>query len=318
MPILDFCEIPEAHKNSGKQDSFELFARDFLEYLGYKIVQGPDRGADGGKDLIVEEIRKGVGGKTVVKWLVSCKHKAHSGSSVGSSDEIDIVDRVRANSCMGFIAFYSTLPSSGLTKKLEGLRLQGIEYQIYDYEQIEKKLLGSLEGVEIAERYFPNSIRIWKNENPKPEKFFWKYPDIVCEYCGKNLLEPNPSGIIVIFEQKKDEENDEIIDIYYSCKGYCDDILQKRYRLKYQNAFDGWEDISDICIPTIYLKWMNSIFHDLQSKDKYSKHAFEKMQNIMNAIFPYISRKLTKEEKEIVESLEKIPSWLGGLGYEVE
>ncbi len=71
MPVLDFKEIPEAHKATGFQDTFELFARDFLSLIGYKIISHPNRGADGGADLIVEEKRTGVGGETIVKWLVS-------------------------------------------------------------------------------------------------------------------------------------------------------------------------------------------------------------------------------------------------------
>lgn len=82
MPVLDFKEIPEAHKATGLQDTFELFSRDFLAFLGYKIISDPDRGADGGVDIIAEEKRTGVGGETIIRWLVSCKHKAHSGNSV--------------------------------------------------------------------------------------------------------------------------------------------------------------------------------------------------------------------------------------------
>lgn len=37
MPILDFKEIPEAHKATGLQDTFELFARDFLSSLATKF-----------------------------------------------------------------------------------------------------------------------------------------------------------------------------------------------------------------------------------------------------------------------------------------
>ena len=51
MPVLDFKEIPEAHKATGLQDTFELFSRDFLVFLGYKIISDPDRGADGGVDI---------------------------------------------------------------------------------------------------------------------------------------------------------------------------------------------------------------------------------------------------------------------------
>src|SRR5687767_7298245 len=99
MTLIDFREIPEAHLSSGKQDSFELFAADFLSLMGYEIVDRPGRGADLGRDLIVEERRKGISGETVVRWLVSCKHKAHSGKSVGLDDEVNIVERVEGHTC---------------------------------------------------------------------------------------------------------------------------------------------------------------------------------------------------------------------------
>jgi hypothetical protein len=60
LMIIDFKEIPEANKADGNQDTFEFFARDFLENLGYEILIHPTRGADGGKDMIVKERRKGI------------------------------------------------------------------------------------------------------------------------------------------------------------------------------------------------------------------------------------------------------------------
>lgn len=91
---LDFKEIPEAHKGTGYQDTFEMFARDFFQELGFKILEEPSRGSDGGKDLIIEEERKGIFGKIKVKFLVSCKHKAFSGNSVTEKEEMNIVDRI--------------------------------------------------------------------------------------------------------------------------------------------------------------------------------------------------------------------------------
>lgn len=161
MPILNFKEIPEAHIASGSQDEFEMFARDFLELMGYSIISNPDRGADGGIDIIAEEIRVGVGGRSYVRWLVSCKHKAHSGASVKPADESNIRDRVEANECAGFIGIYSTLPSSGLAKIIAGLGGK-IETQVFDKERIEGKLLDTSKGVELAKRYFPRSIANWQ------------------------------------------------------------------------------------------------------------------------------------------------------------
>lgn len=61
MPIIDFKEIPPGNSSDGEQDKFELFARDFLkEILNFTIVSSPNRGADGGKDILCEEIQKGI------------------------------------------------------------------------------------------------------------------------------------------------------------------------------------------------------------------------------------------------------------------
>lgn len=161
MPAIDFREIAAGNRGGGKQDTFELFARDCLEFLGFHAVSSPSRGADFGKDFIVEEVRRGAGGETIVRWLVSCKHFAHSGGSVSPADEQNIRERVESHRCGGFIGFYSTLPSSGLSHLLDGLK-DVIDVQIYDGERIEGYLLESPAGVHLAQRFFPQSIEQWK------------------------------------------------------------------------------------------------------------------------------------------------------------
>ena len=94
MPILDYREIPEAHKGSGLQDTFEQFEGEFLEFLGMHLLERPSRGADAGKDLIALEVRSGRLGKSSIRYLVSCKHKAFSGAGVSPTDEQDIADRI--------------------------------------------------------------------------------------------------------------------------------------------------------------------------------------------------------------------------------
>lgn len=165
MPVIDFKEIDNG-------DTFELFARDFLEhfnYLGCEILEGPGRGADGGKDLIFVEKRKGVFGTTEIKWLVSCKHYARSNKSVTPTAEPDILERVKSKECEGFLGFYSTIPSESLKSRLESLsRLpdtnRRIEFFIFDNEVIENYLLSYPDGILLAKRYFPNSINKWKGE----------------------------------------------------------------------------------------------------------------------------------------------------------
>ncbi|MFF2909771.1 hypothetical protein [Paenibacillus sp. NPDC057934] len=166
MPALDFREIPRANGSNGQQDTFELLAKEFFRLLNMRIIIGPDRGQDGGRDLIVEEQRQGVLGTTVFKWLVSCKHKAHSCKSVLDSDEQDITDRVCSHGAKGFIGFYSTLPSSGLSSKLERLKQKRLlDYKIFDSSDIEAALLDNAKGVKIAKRYFPISYAKWKHDS---------------------------------------------------------------------------------------------------------------------------------------------------------
>lgn len=159
MAALDLKEISPAHVGL-ERDQFEMFARDFLLAQGFMIISDPDRGPDGGRDLIAKEERLGPGGKNTINWLVSCKHKAHSGSSVSPGDDTNIRDRLETHNCQGFIAFYSTIPSSGLAQTLTALRPK-YEYIQYDCEAIERQLLHDSIGRSLAARYTPISFNKW-------------------------------------------------------------------------------------------------------------------------------------------------------------
>lgn len=149
---IDFTEI------SNKTDDFELFARDFLQATGLEIIVEPGRGADGGKDMILKEIRKGNISSGEIQWLVSCKHYAHSRKSVGVNDEINILERMEANSCKGFIGFYSTIASSSLIDRLIKLRdTKNFDFQLFDHQKIEKELWNLKSCQSLTTRYFPDS-----------------------------------------------------------------------------------------------------------------------------------------------------------------
>jgi hypothetical protein len=170
LPALDFKEIPLANGSDGNQDTFELLCKEYLEFIGLNVLVGPDRGQDGGRDLIVVESRSGVLGNNEFIWLVSCKHKSHSGKSVSDKDEEDIVGRVESHGAHGFIGFYSTVPSSGLTSKLERYKTNGkLIYKIINYTDIEKNLLNTSTGRNIAKRYFPISYNKWEPINTLSE-----------------------------------------------------------------------------------------------------------------------------------------------------
>ena len=315
MSVLDFKEIPSANAGDGKQDTFEFLTRDCLNYLGHKVLEGPDRGADGGRDVIVDERRVGVGGETVLRWLVSCKHNAHSGKSVTTDDEHDIRDRIEKYNCQGFIAFYSTLPSAGLGSKLKPEALKA-EVQVFDCQKIEGKLLGLSKGIELAARYFPKSIDALKTENPRPAAIFTEDPALRCAYFGKDLLVPESHGIIVVWTRLRTDyktEKEHFEDIYWCCKGFCDQKLADARGL--EGLLDGWEDIPDVMMPIIFVKWVMSIVNVLRSGVTYSDEAFSQLKEFMLQVFPFIARHLTAKEKEKVQSLAMIPEFLGGLGY---
>jgi len=315
MSVLDFKEIPEAHIATGEQDKFELFARDFFAHLDYKILREPGRGADGGADIIIEEERKGISGNTSVKWLVSCKHKAHSGASVSKTDESEIRDSVEANDCQGFIGFYSTIPSSGLISKVEGI--EAIEHQFFDSSKIEQMLLASSRGVEIAERYFPDSYASWSKENPKPAQIFAENARLLCKNCGEDITEGR-RGIVV--EWSKFNERDDgthfrhVKEIYWCCRGQygCDHSLANQRRG--DGYSDGWEDIFDLRIPTIYLRWVMASLNQIFGNYEYTPEAFEASKELLIVLFPYVARNLTQKEVQRVIDLGMIPSYLGGLG----
>lgn len=312
MPALNFTEIATPTSGPGR-DKFELFARDTLDLLGFKVLEGPDRGADGGRDLLVEERRTGVGGETRIRWLVSCKHKAHSGASVNPNDESDIQDRLNAHQCAAFLGFYSTVPSAGLTGKLSGAAGK-FEYQIFDPERIERAILGSPEGVRLARRYFPQSVSTWQATNKAPAKIFADPTDLKCDYCTKSLLTPEPHGIISLWHPYDDalDVRNRTEHIYFACKGVCDDRL--RTPLRAGKMIDGWEDISDLAIPTVYLRWVMSMLNELRSGKDYSDQAFDKMKDLLLNLFPLVCRHPSDDDAERVQALQQIPGFLGGLG----
>lgn len=155
--IVDFTEIPVANATDGSQDQFELFARDFSSALGFTIIHHPDRGPDGGKDVLISEALTGIRLPSVRKWLLSAKHLAHSGKSVREQDETNIRDRVERFQADGFLGFYSTLPSSGLSNAFHGLA-DKILVDHFDRGQIEQELITNPQLESVFRAYFPMSF----------------------------------------------------------------------------------------------------------------------------------------------------------------
>lgn len=299
--VLDFKEIPQANKGTGAQDTFELFTRDFLSFLGYRIVHDPDRGADGKKDLIVDEVIKGITSEYTIRWLVSCKHYAHSGTAVKDSDEINISERLKQHHCDGFMGVYSTLAATSLSGMLQGQE----HYIIFDHEKIESYLLDSLDGHRIACRYFPNSFHQFQIENPSPAKIFDGEAELICECCGKNLLLESEHGNYVLLKEE-DLDNggcqSKYKDMYFACRGNCDQTIKGMYQEK--GLYDyGWESIDELCNPSIWISKIMAFINGIQQEQDMDNEAFIKMKKLFINTYPYVARHLTQKEKERVKTL---------------
>jgi hypothetical protein len=303
--VLDFREIPIAKGGSADADTFEQFGSELLRLIGYTNVRGPNRGPDGGKDLIAEEIRKGISKDTKVCWLVSCKHFIHSGKAVGVKDESDISDRVNQHGCSGFLGIYTILPSAALEDRL---RQQSFEYQLLTPEQIEKFLLDTPEGIKLAERYFPESMKNWARENPRPADLFADNIEVCCEYCGRNLLDGPKKGIYVMLSRYQ-EDRKIISGVHFVCKVECDRRLTPL--LRQPSEVDGWDDIDDLKIPTVFLRKIFGVMNSLRGGDVWADEAFLKFRRFLTGMAIYPMRSLTERERETVRGLRIL--WDTGL-----
>jgi hypothetical protein len=117
--MLNFKELP-SDGIKFEQLIRELFIRSEFE------VHWTGVGPDGGRDLVVTEKVTGPLAPFERKWLISCKHFAHSGKSVGLEDVRDITDACRAVNATGFLLVCSTQPSSSVVRRLHEINAGGI------------------------------------------------------------------------------------------------------------------------------------------------------------------------------------------------
>lgn len=179
MSTVDFKEIPLDNALDGAIEQWNIFAREFISnVVKFEILSGVGQGVDFGKDLIV---KGSFNDSNPICWLVSCKHYAHSGKSVGKNDEQSITDRIQAHKCEGFIAFYSTVPSSEVLNRIENID----NSKIYDCGVIENELLSSDIGIEMFQRFFPNSYKKWFSLQQRPIHI--NYQDIKNQIVPENV-----------------------------------------------------------------------------------------------------------------------------------
>jgi hypothetical protein len=310
MAIIDFREIPSSKGGQAGQDEWALFTREFFDAMGVKAEEGPDRGPDSGRDLILTERRIGTLGTGEHRWLVSCKHYAHSKKAVYDSKEVDIIGRLRKFRANGFIAFYSTVPSSGLSGTLERVK-EDFGVEVYDCERIERALLENTALKRVFERFFPESYARYTREHIAPRAVGDLPLRIRCNVCGKDLMDER-NGIFGFANRVVEGHKVETADVYWACRGECDRLLESRFDKR--GLITGWEDIDDLSIPLVFMHWIITWMNSLRKGEhKFTEKAYEKFSEFTFAMAQLVVRETTEEERERIESLRDIPFYLGGL-----
>jgi hypothetical protein len=146
-----------------------------------------------------------------------------------------------------------------------------------------------------------NSLPLYNSlkQNIMENRKLFQKVEILCECCGKNLLEKDSMGIFVTWlaNQKSSNGKDVYQKAYYCCKGKCDDILKKKSLSEGLN-YDRWEDISSFTNPIGFIKKNQQWMKSLQEGEQISDEAYGKLSTLFWASFLEISRDLTLEEEE--------------------
>ncbi|WP_254513740.1 restriction endonuclease [Anatilimnocola floriformis] len=206
--MIDFKELP------ADGTSFEQFVREIC--LIYDLhPQWTGKGPDHGRDILATEKAHGVVGDFARRWLIQCKHYAHSGKSVGREDLGSIIDDCRQAGAEGFLLACSTQPSSALVIKLRELAEKPenrLVTAIWDGVDLEKRL-AEPRCFSLGHLFFPRSFAAtpWKLYNAgAPNKWTahyktyflhlssriaGKYPNLSeCEYIISRLESIKPKA----------------------------------------------------------------------------------------------------------------------------
>jgi hypothetical protein len=182
--VLDFLELPV------DGNKFELLIRELT--LTQKLrPYWTGKGPDGGRDLIIEESLKGTLRDGSRRWLVDCKHYAHSGRAVGVGDVYDIRDRCEQVNASGILLACTTHVSSGLIQKLQELtNNNGFLFEIWDSVTLER-MLTTPNTYFLAQQFFPTSL-----SDPAWRVFYTDSEDRwIANYKGQFLYLESRAGI---------------------------------------------------------------------------------------------------------------------------
>lgn len=152
--IIDFSEI-----NYKGGTDFERFVEELLNALGWTIISKAAIGPDGGKDIIASISETLPTGKQRNrKYVVQCKHNAHSGKTVYPKDISDFILMPQKHNAQGWLLVTSTKVSQNVVANISAAcqTKPGVEFDHWDKRKLEALVLDE-RCREILKRYFPKS-----------------------------------------------------------------------------------------------------------------------------------------------------------------
>ncbi|MCD8050692.1 MAG: restriction endonuclease [Clostridiales bacterium] len=164
--MLDFKEL-----NKDGND-FELLVRELLYNKGLEVYWS-GKGPDGGKDLLCIERYQSCFKEFTRRWLVQCKHNAHSEKAVGISELGVIENSCGQHNADGYLLVCSTFPSAAVVTALEGIeKNRKITTAFWDCRALERQLLVP-ENWSIVNLFFPISSKRLGWQISKIDSYFW-------------------------------------------------------------------------------------------------------------------------------------------------
>jgi hypothetical protein len=85
--------------------------------------------------------------------------------------------------------------------------------------------------------------------------------------------------------------------------GNCDFSLAANWQHKGWR-YRGWSDLSDYCIPAHFLRTVMVLANKLY-RQEITELAFEKLKTLLFAMFQFVARDVTTDEKERLDTLIK-------------
>ncbi|WP_042201254.1 restriction endonuclease [Paenibacillus camerounensis] len=249
--MINFKELPRDGTD------LERLTRELFHREGYE-VHWTGKGPDGGRDLIVIEKVQGPLSKFERKWLIQCKHKAHSGNSIGKDEANSLITDCERINAEGYLMVCTTSLSSGLIQAYEEIKSsRKLVIDYWDDVKLEEKLLKPT-NFQLVDQFFPISSKHvgWKIYNANSPSLWAAHFEYSFIYLSARLNMHFPGLDIVEKIHKYAEETSlrygvlaRLRAVYYDDKytnyyAYIDYLIDKNEIKEQQNPFDE-DDIDE-------------------------------------------------------------------------